>query len=310
MKKKNFDEVYKTFEINNCKLLEKEYINNRTPMRYICECGIESIIRFSEFTRGQRCKKCSYRKKAEKTKLDYFFVKNEFEKRNCVLLEREYKNARTKMKYICSCGNTSLITYTNFKAGNRCSECKRKKLISLNTKHTTESIKTMLKEYDIEIIGQYKGYHSNLEYLCNKCGHKGIKSLNTIVNSKYPCRNCFIKSVSGKNSIHWKEELTNEDRYKSRSTPEDQFWKNEVKKRDNYTCQCCYEQGGKLHSHHIFNYADHIDSRYLLENGITLCEDCHIQYHRIYGKRNNNRKQLEEYLELNRKSPIDLGLNR
>jgi very-short-patch-repair endonuclease len=45
----------------------------------------------------------------------------------CVLLEEEYINARTPMRYICSCGKKSKITYDNFaNKGQRCTLCKNK----------------------------------------------------------------------------------------------------------------------------------------------------------------------------------------
>ncbi len=53
---------------------------------------------------------------------DYFLSKN------CILLEDKYKDAKTKMKYQCECGNISYISLNNFKTGRRCAECKKRKL--------------------------------------------------------------------------------------------------------------------------------------------------------------------------------------
>ena len=33
-----------------------------------------------------------------------------------------------------------------------------------------------------------------------------------------------------------------------------------------------------------------------LKNGITLCRDCHKKFHKIYGKKNNNKGQVEEFI--------------
>ena len=33
-------------------------------------------------------------------------------------------------------------------------------------------------------------------------------------------------------------------------------------------------------------------------NGITFCKSCHKQFHKIYGQGNNNRQQLENYLNV------------
>lgn len=48
-------------------------------------------------------------------KLTYEVVKNEFLINNCELLESEYINSYTKMRYKCKCGNLSEIKYNNFK---------------------------------------------------------------------------------------------------------------------------------------------------------------------------------------------------
>lgn len=44
---------------------ETEYINNHTPMKYICECGKEKEILLNTFIRGGRCVECGNRKKNE-----------------------------------------------------------------------------------------------------------------------------------------------------------------------------------------------------------------------------------------------------
>jgi hypothetical protein len=40
-------------------------------------------------------------------KLTYEYVSNYFEDRGCILLEKEYINNHTKMRYICNCGDIS-----------------------------------------------------------------------------------------------------------------------------------------------------------------------------------------------------------
>ena len=51
------------------------------------------------------------------------YVKQYFKDNNCDLLESEYKDCVTKMKYICSCKNISEITFINFKNGQKCRKC-------------------------------------------------------------------------------------------------------------------------------------------------------------------------------------------
>jgi len=51
-------------------------------------------------------------------------------------------------------------------------------------------------------------------------------------------------------------------------------WRLRVYKRDGFRCKMC---GGnnKLQAHHIKRWADYPTLRYVVSNGITLCELCH-----------------------------------
>lgn len=81
------------------------------------------------------------------------------------------------------------------------------------------------------------------------------------------------------------------------ATYEYRTWRKAVFDRDLYTCQCCGKRHITLNSHHIKNWKDNPNDRYDVNNGITLCEQCHKNFHSKYGKRNNNEIQLKEFLE-------------
>lgn len=81
-------------------------------------------------------------------------------------------------------------------------------------------------------------------------------------------------------------------------------WRTAVFSRDNYTCSACGARNRpgvtvELHAHHINNWADYPEERYDIENGITLCSDCHYCFHSRYGKRFTKREQLDEFLDCN-----------
>lgn len=74
------------------------------------------------------------------------------------------------------------------------------------------------------------------------------------------------------------------------------LWREDVFKRDNYKCKKCGERGKELRAHHIMNYAEYTELRFSLDNGITLCSSCHTKFHKKYGKRKNDWKQIYEYI--------------
>ncbi len=57
-------------------------------------------------------------------------------------------------------------------------------------------------------------------------------------------------------------------------------WRKAVFVRDDYTCQICRRRGVKLNAHHIEPYAHCYELRYVLSNGLTLCEACHKKIHK------------------------------
>jgi hypothetical protein len=75
-------------------------------------------------------------------------------------------------------------------------------------------------------------------------------------------------------------------------------WSLNVRRRDGFTCQKCGKHSRKgMHAHHIESYNTALDLRYDINNGITLCERCHREFHAIYGKGYNTREQLDEWME-------------
>jgi len=74
-------------------------------------------------------------------------------------------------------------------------------------------------------------------------------------------------------------------------------WADSVKKRDKYRCQkpVCRSRNGIMHAHHIKNYADNPELRFEIDNGVTLCERCHTDFHSLYGNKYTNGVQLREF---------------
>lgn len=110
----------------------------------------------------------------------------------------------------------------------------------------------------------------------------------------------YRKMFTKENSPRWKGGVKHHR--VERSTYEYGVWRRSVFCRDLFRCQCCKAKNGEvngyveLQAHHIINWKNNIKDRYNIDNGITLCYQCHINFHSIYGKLNNNGEQIREFI--------------
>lgn len=127
----------------------------------------------------------------------------------------------------------------------------------------------------------------------------------------FTCKECENERVGlskrGENSRFWKGGVSKENDV-LRTRFEYVNWRTGVYERDNYICQCCGKHG-RLNAHHVYPFSAYEVLRYNIDNGITLCAECHDStiegsFHNLYGTHNTTPEQLREYI-LN-KSGIDI----
>src|SRR3990167_1674682 len=63
------------------------------------------------------------------------------------------------------------------------------------------------------------------------------------------------------------------------------IWRDVVFNRDDYTCQECGDRSGQghavyLHAHHLKPFATFPELRFIVSNGLTLCDECHYDRHK------------------------------
>ena len=198
MRKLTYEYVRDYFKEQGCEMLDEEYINNKTRIKYKCNCGDVSRIRFTDFKEGRRCKKCGNNKNSESQKLSYDYVSQFFTNRGCELLEHNYINNLVKMRYRCSCGNISTIRFSEFHAGakrRKCSGCE---------KYTYEYMKKFFSDRNCELLEtSYKDVFEKMRFKCS-CGNV---SQIRFISFKRGCKcvECGAKKRSGKSHYKWIE---------------------------------------------------------------------------------------------------------
>lgn len=257
-----------------------EKANSKITIQHKCgatrEIQADNTIRKNVTSLQCKCIKKKTKTKVEKElilKGKYKFIKrlnieNYFEDDECIVRCLECSSFLRKK------GNALYNVLKGYTNSIKCNVCNPNQSVLLKMQKKKEEIEkeiirisNIIDEYE-NIINRYK--------ICMECGDIYY---NTSKNSKF-CKRC----------------RSDKDKDKRRSL-EYINWRNSVFSRDNYTCQCCKDnKGGNLNAHHKNSYTCYENERYNIDNGVTLCEDCHQKFHDIYGYGNNTEKQFNEFI--------------
>lgn len=199
----------------------------------------------------------------------------------------------------------------------KCSCCgKSFKIINHDLKRSKNhycSRKCKDEHQKIKLLGtnnpNYKNRSQKLQ--CCNCG-KEIEILTCIVEKRkhvYCSVDCKCEHqkiiLIGSNNPNYKELKEEEVRIRERQYTGYKEWRKDVFERDKYKCVCCgtnTTRKNRLVAHHILNHYKYPELRIEVNNGITLCSQCHREFHKIYGTLDNNQQQLNEFLNTRKTS--------
>lgn len=147
--------------------------------------------------------------------------------------------------------------------------------------------KDKYQEKEVEFICDYCGEQSTMiPYRFNRC-------------KKHFCSNeCKNAYQDGKNHPRYDSSISEEDRNDKRQYSEYYQFRYATLERDNYICQSCGQRGDILVVHHLNGYHWFKEGRTDPDNAVTLCEECHRDFHNIYGNRNNTKEQYENWVNI------------
>ena len=93
----------------------------------------------------------------------------------------------------------------------------------------------------------------------------------------------------GKNHWNWKGGTSNSEDKKIRKSVEYTLWRRTVFERDNYQCVMGgKEHGSRIEADHIKPFALFPELRFAIDNGRTLCVECHKKTETWGGKSKKN----------------------
>lgn len=161
---------------------------------------------------------------------------------------------------------------------------------------------SIIKKYGVDNISKCNIVkQKKINTIMNRFGVKNPYQISSIRNKAIASQNSFkfkelmSKRMSGENNPQWQGGITSESK-RLRNNLDTQLWREFVFKRDNWTCQKCLKRGFNIQAHHIKNFIQYPKLRYVFENGITLCNKDHREFHKKYGIKNNNVNQIKEFL--------------
>lgn len=100
--------------------------------------------------------------------------------------------------------------------------------------------------------------------------------------------------ISGNKNPNWRGGVWSANN-SQRNSKNSILWKKTILTKDNFSCKACGSISF-LEIHHINNFSEFPELRLAIDNGITLCHNCHVEFHKQYTKYNNSIKQLNEFL--------------
>lgn len=216
-----------------------------------------------------------------------------------------YRAAEKRIKICVICGNTFHPHRYEHKKYITCSKIcgsKRKSLLHLGKIPTKETIKKANESKKIlfdqrrscpthksnchcgrkkspKALKCFECKKSNKNLICLYCKNKFIgKNSRQIYCSIYCLKEHYVNRYLADNNPNWKGGIRPINQ-RQRTHKAYLDWRKSVYIRDNYTCQDCGVKGGQLHAHHIKSFAKHPELRMDINNGKTLCVECHNKHH-------------------------------
>lgn len=130
---------------------------------------------------------------------------------------------------------------------------------------------------ELAVVARVK--FSDFEKFRDRWASRIASKFNSLGNKKILKPNVGIRILRNSGIHHPNFKGIYDANMKIRQSPQYRRFKLKVLERDNRTCQMCGDKN-KIHVHHIKPFASFPNLRFDVNNGLSLCQPCHIKVHK------------------------------
>jgi len=271
-------------------VIDGQYLNERTKMTWIDDNGYKYYGSFSDAIKGMRFVSSINKYSIENIKR---FI--QLNNKTDTLLSTRYISNSSKLLFKCKNGHIFEMSWNGYSQNKKCIRCVKR---YQNKDEFVMLIKSLYGE-EYSVLGDYVNSETKIKMRHNICGTIFYSKPNHLANGHgCPCKECCYKH--GEEHYRWNPNLTDEERRANMSRTsinEYNRWRVAIYKRDNYHCVIDNCECTNLNAHHLNSWDTYTNQRYDINNGITLCEKHHKDFHSIYGYGRNTKEQFLEYMK-------------
>lgn len=233
-------------------------------------------------------------------KLEYSYIKKQFEKEGYTLLSTEYVNNKIKLAYRCPEGHCHSIKWNDFQQGYRCPICANLNKLGAgngNWKGGVRDLQIPLYETYAHQFEKYQIVYkikkNNFDLLgihCMYCNQifvpkvQAIKARINTINGVYTGeRNLYCSDNCKKACPTFGKQLYPEGFKPATSREVQPELRKLVLARDDYRCIKCGKglEESELHCHHIDPVSQNPIESADMDNCVILCKECHKEVHTL-----------------------------
>jgi len=216
----------------------------------------------------------------------------------CIKVNMDFKEW-LRMKYIDeqkTVRELAILVYDNIK--DTTSIISFLKRYKIEARHGGEAIKVQWNDNDKRREQNRQLANKNLQ---TKESREKLKQVQQTKEYKLKSSMCKMGNKNGMYGIvgsinaKWNPNLTDESRIKNRRTFKNMRWRKAIIKKFNSSCAICKRELTSMYVHHLNGYTAFPAERFDINNGVCLCEDCHIAFHKAYGFGDNTKEQFRDW---------------